>query len=141
MRCADRSPDHEPTRGRVTRHCPNPDCAGLARDGRIAEYDDRVASCLDCGGPLLAGPAPEIDPALEYNGLRTVFIAENVVQGHLVAGAIEGSGIPVYLKGEMLQGAIGELAADVRNVEVQVPIERFDEARALAMRFEGPFED
>lgn len=125
----------------MSRHCPNPDCAGLARDGRIAEYGDRVEACLDCGTRLLAGPAPEADPALEYHSLRTVFIAENVVQGHLVAGAIEAAGIPVYLKGEMLQGAIGELAADVRNVEVQVPLERYDDARAVAMRFEGPGRD
>ena len=41
----------------------------------------------------------------------------------------------------MLQGAIGELAADVRNVEVQVPLERYDDARAVAMRFEGPGRD
>lgn len=122
----------------MARHCPNPICAGLARDGCVAEYDDVVEACLDCGSSLLPGEAlPEPDPAFEYNDLRTVFISDNVVQGHLVAGAVEAEGIPVYLKGEMLQGAIGELAPDVRQVEVQVPMERVDRAREIALRFEG----
>jgi hypothetical protein len=122
----------------VSRHCPNPECLGLARDGRVAEFEDTIETCIDCGTRLLPGEwLPDEDPALEYNDLRTVFIAENPVQGHLVAGAIEAEGIPVYLKGEMLQGAVGELAPDVRQVEVQVPAERVDRAREIAMRFEG----
>lgn len=125
----------------MTRHCPNPDCPGLARDGRVGEYVDRIIFCIDCGAPLAAGfPDPDStdEPALEYNDLRTVFIANSAVQGHLVAGAIEAAGIPVYLKGEMLQGAVGELAADVGQVEVQVPAERMDDARVVTPRFEGP---
>jgi len=95
--------------------------------------------CVDCGGRLVAGCAvPDPAPVLEFNDLRTVFIASSVVQGHVVAGAIEAAGIPVYLKGEMLQGAIGELAADVGQVEVQVPIDRVERARDIALLFEGP---
>jgi hypothetical protein len=123
---------------RVARYCPNPDCAGLARDGSIAQFNDTLVDCIDCGERLVPGlPSSDGDLGLEYNDLRTVFIAENVVQGHLVAGTIEAEGIPVYLKGEMLQGAVGELSADVRQVEVQVPLERVDRARQIAMRFEG----
>ena len=122
----------------MAKHCPNPECAGLARDGCVAEFNDTLVECLDCGASLAPGThRPERDLGLEYNDLRTVFIAEGVVQGHLVAGAIEADGIPVYIKGEMLQGAVGELSADVRQVEVQVPFEREDEARRIAMRFEG----
>jgi hypothetical protein len=126
------------TRGGLAKHCPNPECAGLARDGCVAEYNDWLVDCLDCGTRLVSGThRPDRDIGLEYNELRTVFIAASVVQGHLVGGAIEAEGIPVYIKGEMLQGAVGELSADVQQVEVQVPIEREDQARQIAMRFEG----
>jgi hypothetical protein len=40
----------------------------------------------------------------------------------------------------MLQGAVGELSADVHQVEIQVPVERARGAREIAMRFEGPFD-
>jgi hypothetical protein len=122
----------------VAKHCPNPDCAGLARDGCVAEYDDRLAECLDCGTRLVTGPSDrDRELGLEFNDLQTVFIAASVIQGHIVAGAIESEGIPVYIKGEMLQGAVGELSADVHQVEIQVPVERADGARQIAMRFEG----
>jgi hypothetical protein len=122
----------------LAKHCPNPACAGLARDGVVAEYVDRLIECVDCGARLVAGPpGADPEPGLEYNDLRTVFIAANGVQAHLVAGAIEAEGIPSYLKGEMLTGAVGELGADTHHVEVQVPAERAEEARTIAMRFEG----
>lgn len=122
----------------MARHCPNPLCEGLARDGIVAEYEDSVSTCLDCGTRLIAGVAiaePD-ERALEFNDLRTVFVATGPVQGQLVAGLIEAVGIPVYVKGEALLGAIGELAADVQQVEVQVPFERFDDARLIVDRFE-----
>ncbi len=123
------------------KHCPNQECVGLARDGCVAEFDDRLVECLDCGGRLVRGHSfPDREPGLEFNDLETVFIAGNAVQGHLVAGSIEAEGIPVYIKGEMLQGAVGELSADVHQVEIQVPVERARGAREIAMRFEGPFD-
>jgi len=82
---------------------------------------------------------PNEEVGLEFLELETVFIAASAVQGHLVAGTIEAEGIPVYIKGEMLQGAVGELSADVHQVEVQVPVERAEQARQIAMRFEGRF--
>jgi hypothetical protein len=100
-----------------------------------------MSVCVDCGGRLVAGCAvadPDREPGLEYNDLRTVFIANSVVQGQVVASTIEAAGIPVYVKGEMLQAAVGELAADVGQVEVQVPIDRVERAREIALLFEGP---
>jgi hypothetical protein len=103
----------------------------------VAEYVDTVGSCLDCGAELTAGPRPEVeDPALEWNELRTVFIASSPVQGEIVAGVLEAAGIPVFVKGSPLAGAVGELPATVVQVELQVPIERDDEARILTERFE-----
>ena len=114
----------------MAKHCPNPNCAGLARDGCVAEYGDAVETCLDCGSSLLPGEAlSDPDPAFEYNELRTVFIADNVVQGHLVAGAIEAEGIPVYLKGEMLQGAINEHGLEDDMSALALTYERLTGAR------------
>jgi hypothetical protein len=122
------------------RHCPNRDCGGLARDGVVAEFVDTVAHCLDCGTSLASGERadPRL-PEVEYHELSTVFVAADLTQGYLVSAAIESEGIPVFVKGEFLQGAVGELPANVSQVEVQVPVERVDEARLVALQWEGPF--
>ena len=121
----------------MAKHCPNERCPGLARDGVVAEFVDELERCLDCGCRLIPGEAfPEPPPELEYNELRTIFIAGDVIHGHLVAGAIEAEGIPVYLKGEPLRSAIGELPPDVMQLEVQVSVVNEERARAIAMRFE-----
>jgi len=120
------------------KHCPNAECAGLARDGSIAEFVESLEECIDCGTRLVPGPGvtdPEI--GLEFNALKTVFIAANGTEGHVVAGTIEAEGIPVYIKGEMLLGGVGELSTLDVQVEIQVPVERAEDARRIAMRFEG----
>ena len=123
----------------MSKHCPNPDCAGLARDGVVAEFRDTVSHCLDCGEPLAPGERPAaVEIATEYVELVTVFIAADFSQGQLVAGAIEWAGIPVFLKGEHLVGAVGELPTTVSQLEVQVPIEREDDARQIVMAWERP---
>lgn len=73
----------------------------------------------------------------QYSDFRTVFIATDSVQAHLVKGLIESEGIRVYLRGEALSGAVGELPATVMQIEVQVPSEDYPEAREIALRFEG----
>ena len=123
----------------MLKHCPNPDCPGLARDGVVAEFRDTVSHCLDCGEPLVIGERPAVaEPATEYVELVTIFVAADFSQGQLVAGAIETAGIPVFLKGEHLVGAVGELPATVTQLEVQVPVERAGEAREIAMVWEAP---
>jgi hypothetical protein len=123
----------------VIKHCPNSACAGLERDGVVAEFRASVEACLDCGSSLVLGERPAPTPnEVEYLELATIFIASDLSQGHVVAGAIEASGIPVFVKGEHLQGAVGELPPAVGQVEVQVPIERVEAARKIAMIWEGP---
>lgn len=123
----------------MLKHCPNPDCEGLARDGVVAEFRDTVSHCLDCGEPLALGERPTaVELATEYVELVTIFIAADFSQGQLVAGVIESAGIPVFLKGEHLVGAVGELPATVSQLEVQVPIEREEDARQIAMAWERP---
>lgn len=122
------------------KHCPNPECAGRERDGVVPEFRDEIERCLDCDTALAVGaaaPVSEEDAGLEFVEWKTVFIAANAAQGRLVGNSIEAEGIPVYVKGEALQGAVGELPATVIAVEVQAPVERFEEAREIALWFEG----
>jgi len=121
----------------LTKHCPNPECAGLARDGVVAEYEDAIVECLDCGARLVLGPpgaAPEA--ALEFRELATVYLAPDPISGQALASALEAQGVPVYLKGAMLVGAVGELPANVQQVEVQVPEERREHALEIVEDFE-----
>jgi len=41
--------------------------------------------------------------------MRVVYEPEHLIDAHLVKGVLEQAGIPVYLRGEFLVGAIGEL--------------------------------
>ncbi|MCE3002589.1 MAG: DUF2007 domain-containing protein [Xanthomonadaceae bacterium] len=52
--------------------------------------------------------------------MRIVYQAENVVDAHLVKGALEAAGIPAHVAGEYLTGAIGELPV-AGLVAVMVP--------------------
>lgn len=127
----------------MLRHCPNPDCAGLARDGVVAEFRDTVETCVDCGATLASGERPANSVAyfeshIEYLELVTIFVASDLSQGQVVASAIDAAGIPVFVKGELLQGAVGELPATVGQVEIQVPVERTESAREIAVLWEGP---
>ena len=41
--------------------------------------------------------------------MRVVYEAENVIDAHLVKGMLENDGIPAWIRGEHLTGALGEL--------------------------------
>jgi hypothetical protein len=92
----------------------------------------------------VSAPVGTFDPDLASNSdslsldYVTVFIASDPVQAHLVRGLIEAEGITVYLKGEALTSALGELPVTVKQVEVQVPREDRVRALELAARFEKP---
>jgi Putative prokaryotic signal transducing protein len=122
----------------MTKHCANPACPAIARDGISPEFRDEVEACIDCGGSLMSGAAPD-DPGEKprFSEFRTVFIASDVIQAHLVGGLIESEGIRVYLKGESLSSAIGELPPNVAQIEVQVGVEDWERARLITMRFES----
>lgn len=61
--------------------------------------------------------------------MRTVYEAANIIDAHLVRHALEGIGIPVFLAGEALAGAMGELPL-FGLVRVQVPDVAWPQARA-----------
>ena len=127
-------------------------CAGLIRDGVAPEFVDTVEICVDCGRPTAHGESlsrrdgaaadrVRASEALEFNDLATVFIASGTMQGEIVASLLDAAGIPVHVKGAPLQGAMGELPADVVQVELQVPRERVEEALELTARWESPNAD
>ena len=123
----------------MTQHCANPDCPGLRRDGVAPEFVDEMMACIDCGGRLMRGAAPDdTHETPRFTDYVTVFIAMDPVQAHLVRGVIEAEDITVYLKGEALTSALGELPATVEQIEVQVPKEDKERALAVAARFEKP---
>ena len=61
--------------------------------------------------------------------MRTVYEAANIIDAHLVRHALEGMGIPVFLAGEALAGAMGELPL-FGVIRVQVPEVAWPAARA-----------
>ena len=62
--------------------------------------------------------------------MRCVYQAENSIDAHLVRGVLEQHGIPAYVFGDFLAGAIGELPV-CGLVEVHVADARWPEADAL----------
>ena len=61
--------------------------------------------------------------------MRTVYEAANIIDAHLVRHVLEDAGIPVFLAGEALAGAMGELPL-FGVVRVQVPDLAWPAARA-----------
>ena len=43
--------------------------------------------------------------------MRVVYEAANLIDAHLVRHALEGAGIPAFVRGEALLGGVGELPA------------------------------
>ena len=122
----------------MTQYCANPNCSGRKRDGVAPEFMDYVSACVDCQGPLMRGSAPDdVHEKPRFTDYETIFLASNPVQAHVVRGLIEAEGIVVYLKGEVLSSALGELPVTVQQVEVQVPVEYALRGREIVGLFEG----
>lgn len=64
--------------------------------------------------------------------MRVVYEAEHLIDAHLVRGVLEQTGIPAFVRGEYLVGAIGELPA-LGLVAVCVPESSWTEARAVVV--------
>jgi hypothetical protein len=64
--------------------------------------------------------------------MKIVYQAENILDAHLVKGALENHDIPAFVTGEYLTGAIGELPAH-GLVAIMVPDDHVD-AAALFLR-------
>lgn len=60
----------------------------------------------------------------------TIYRAANIADAHLIRQMLEAEGIPAFIQGEYLQGAIGELPA---NTEILVQVGNDDRAAARAV--------
>lgn len=52
--------------------------------------------------------------------MHTVYRAQNLFDAHLVKDALEAEGIPAFIAGEYLTGAVGQLPA-MDYIDVRVP--------------------
>jgi Putative prokaryotic signal transducing protein len=52
--------------------------------------------------------------------MHTIYRAENLFDAHLVKDALEAEGIPAFIAGEYLTGAVGQLPA-MNYIAVMVP--------------------
>lgn len=68
--------------------------------------------------------------------MQIVYRAANLADAHLLRQLMEAEGIPAFVQGEYLQGAVGELPANT-EVLVRVPDEHVDAARAIVDDWEN----
>jgi hypothetical protein len=65
-----------------------------------------------------------------------VYRAANIADAHLIRQMLEAEGIPAFIQGEYLQGAVGEIPANT-EILVRVSDEHFDAARAVVADWES----
>jgi hypothetical protein len=62
--------------------------------------------------------------------------AANIADAHLIRQMLEAGGIPAFIQGEYLQGAVGELPANT-EIFVRVSDDHYDAARAVVAEWES----
>ena len=124
------------------KHCPNPDCGGIAKFKIVSEFNDTATICADCETPLVDGPAPrpedlggrpEPDPDMELVPILAVREETKLI---LIEGVLEQAEIPYLAKGEQIQDLFGFGRLVIVNpitgpVEIYVSSENAAEARRL----------
>ena len=68
--------------------------------------------------------------------MRSVYSAENLFDAQLVKDALESAGIPAFITGAALSGAVGELPAS-GLISVQVPESAYNDAAPIAAEIDG----
>ena len=58
------------------------------------------------------------------------------IQAHLIRSVLDDAGIPAYVTGDALQGALGEVPVNMLAMRVQVPVEQAECAREIALAAE-----
>lgn len=144
------------------KHCPNPDCRGLAKFGFVSEYNESATECGDCQAALVPGPAPlpvdpeplcepepepEIDPADRPDPdpdlkLVPLMAARDQAQLILIKEALDLAGIQFMIKGEGIQALWGFGQITLVNpvtgpVEIHVAEDDADDARKAVTEILG----
>lgn len=68
--------------------------------------------------------------------MKTVYLAQNSIDAHLVRGLLESHGINAIVTGDFLQGGIGELPA-FGTVDVKVAEDDVAAARAVIREYQS----
>jgi hypothetical protein len=68
--------------------------------------------------------------------MQIIYRAANLAAAHLVRQLLESEGVPAFVQGEYLQGAVGELPANT-EVFVRVSDAHVDAARAVVADWES----
>lgn len=123
------------------KHCPNPHCSFLARMDMVAEYQDHVERCLDCGAQLVPGEAPAAPPAVApQQGPPLVVVATflRVLEANAWRARLEAAGIPAFVADENVGYIYGGFDAYVTGgVRLMVPEPDAEQARQLLDEVEG----
>lgn len=67
--------------------------------------------------------------------MKTVFRTDSNIEGHLALHQLQNAGIEAEISGDMLQGAVGELAA-IGNVRILVDERDVEEAKQILSEWE-----
>lgn len=67
--------------------------------------------------------------------MNKLYSSANYIEANTIRAMLDGAGIEVFLKGEALAGAVGELPANVAEIEVYVKPEQFEKADQLLQAF------
>ena len=103
------------------KHCPNPECGGLAKFKIVSEYNDSDTLCADCQAALVPGPGPNPDdlvgrpeptPDVELVPLMEVRDQSQLI---LIEEALDLAQIPYMAKGERIQDLFGFGRATIVN--------------------------
>ena len=95
------------------KHCPNPECGGIAKFNIVSEYNDTATICVDCEAPLVDGPAPSPEdlpdrPAPEPDmELVPIIQVREETKLILIESVLEEAKIPYMAKGEQIQDLFG----------------------------------
>lgn len=68
--------------------------------------------------------------------MQVAYTPENIIDAHLIKGLLASVGIPAYVRGEHLVGAIGELPA-IGLLAVMVADDDLARARAVVLDWEN----
>jgi len=95
------------------KHCPNPECGGIAKFKIVSEFNDTATICSDCQTSLVDGPAPRPEdlpdrPAPEPDmELVPILQVREETKLILVESALEEAKIPYMAQGEQIQDLFG----------------------------------